>query len=57
VFIIISLIKKEIPITEPIPEKSKKGFYSISDNFLRFYFTFIFPNKSTIEEQNFTRFF
>lgn len=45
----LRLIKKEVPVTEPIPEKSKKGSYSLSDPFLRFYFSFIFPNKSLIK--------
>lgn len=45
----LRLIKKEVPVTEPVPEKSKKGSYSLSDPFLRFYFSFIFPNKSLIK--------
>lgn len=44
----LRLVKKEVPITEPTPEKSKKGSYSLSDPFLRFYFSFIFPYKSLI---------
>lgn len=45
----LRLVKKEVPVTEPIPEKSKKGSYSLSDSFLRFYFSFIFPNNSLIK--------
>lgn len=45
----LRLIKKEVPVTEPIPEKSKKGSYSLSDNFLRFYFSYVFPNASLVE--------
>ncbi|MFH2085888.1 MAG: ATP-binding protein [bacterium] len=45
----LRLIKKEVPLTEPIVEKSKKGVYSLSDPFLRFYFSFIFPHGSLIK--------
>lgn len=47
--IALRLVKKEVPITEPIAEKSKKGIYSLSDPFLRFYFSFIFPYGSLIK--------
>ncbi len=39
---------KELPITES--PKSKKGRYYIKDNFTAFYFKYIFPNLSAIEE-------
>ncbi len=45
----LRLVKKEIPVTEPNREKSKKGSYSLADPFLRFYFSFIFPNNSLIK--------
>ena len=45
----LRLIKKEVPVTEKIPEKSKKGNYSLADAFLRFYFTFVFPHASLIK--------
>jgi AAA+ ATPase superfamily predicted ATPase len=41
---------KEIPVTEMQPEKSKQGLYSITDNFFRFWFRFVFLNKSLLEE-------
>lgn len=53
----LRLIKKEVPITEPIPEKSKKGSYSLSDPFLRFYFSFIFPNNSLIKSRSYEALF
>ncbi|MFZ2958616.1 MAG: ATP-binding protein [Candidatus Ozemobacteraceae bacterium] len=46
----LRIIRREIPITEKIPEKSKKGLYFLSDPFFRFWFKFVFPNKSFIEE-------
>lgn len=50
--IALRLIKKEIPVTEKIPEKSKRGSYSLADNFLRFYFSFIYPLGSLIKGGN-----
>jgi len=45
----LHIVKKEIPITEKIPEKSKKGLYSISDNYFNFWFKYLFRNKSLLE--------
>ncbi|AEF96804.1 ATP-binding protein [Methanotorris igneus] len=41
-------IEREIPITES--PKTKRGRYYIKDNFIAFYFRYIFPNLSAIEE-------
>jgi len=41
-------IIREVPITESIT--SKKGRYFLKDNFLAFWFRFIYPNLSAIEE-------
>ena len=43
----LDLVEREIPITESL--KSKKGRYKIKDNFFRFWFRFVYPNKSEIE--------
>lgn len=53
----LRLVRKEIPVTEPLPEKSKKGSYSLSDNFLRFYFSYVFPNVSLVENRAFDALF
>ena len=45
----LDIIEKEIPITEMNPSKSKKGLYFIKDNFLRFWFRFVFPYQSYLE--------
>lgn len=47
----LRLVKKEVPVTETVPQKSKKGSYSLSDPFLRFYFSFIFPNSSLVKSR------
>jgi len=46
----LQITKKEIPITEKIPEKSRRGIYKIDDNFFNFWFRLIFRNRSLLEE-------
>ncbi len=46
----LRIVKREIPVTEPQPEKSRKGIYLIQDRYLKFWFRFIMPNQSYIEE-------
>lgn len=44
----LKIVEYELPITES--EKSKKRLYYISDNYFNFWFRFVYPNKSLIEE-------
>ena len=46
---ISSILEREVPVTEDNPEKSKKGLYKIKDNYLQFWFAFVYPNMSFIE--------
>ena len=48
----LDILEREVPITENNPEKSKKGLYKIKDNYIRFWFAFIYPNRSFIESGN-----
>ena len=45
----LDLVEREVPVTEANPDKSKKGLYHIKDNFIRFWFQFIYPNRNYIE--------
>lgn len=45
----LDILEREVPITENNPEKSKKGLYYIKDNFIEFWFKFIYPFRSYIE--------
>ena len=45
----LQLIKKDVPVTEKNPHKSRRGLYRVSDNFLKFWFQYIFPYKSDLE--------
>lgn len=44
------IIEKEVPVTDKIPEKSKKGLYRISDNFFEFWFRYVFRYREFVEE-------
>ncbi|MCL2284912.1 MAG: ATP-binding protein [Firmicutes bacterium] len=45
----LDILEREVPITESNPEKSKKGLYKIKDNFMVFWFKFIYANINSIE--------
>ena len=45
----LDILVREIPVTDENPEKSKKGLYQIRDNYIRFWFSFVYPNMSFIE--------
>ncbi|MCL2425408.1 MAG: ATP-binding protein [Oscillospiraceae bacterium] len=45
----LDIIEREVPITDEYPEKSKRGLYKIRDNFLEFWFKFVYPMQGAIE--------
>ncbi len=47
----LGFIEKITPVTEK--ERSKKSLYFIADNFLNFWFRFIYPYRSFIEEEDY----
>lgn len=48
----LDILERKVPITEENPSKSKRGHYKIKDNFILFWFKFIYPNLSFIESGN-----
>ncbi|MCX5830018.1 MAG: ATP-binding protein [Deltaproteobacteria bacterium] len=46
----LKIIRREVPVTEWGFEKSKKGMYLLEDHFFRFWFNYVYPNRSFIEE-------
>ncbi|WP_028573693.1 ATP-binding protein [Desulfonatronovibrio hydrogenovorans] len=48
----LDLIVREVPVTEKNPEKSKKGLYRITDNFISFWFKFVHPYRSYLEMEH-----
>ena len=47
----LDILEKEIPITENI-DNSKKVLYKIKDNYLKFWFAYIYPYQSYFEIEN-----
>ena len=48
----LGFIVKDTPVTEKNPEKSRKGLCFISDNFMRFWFRYVYPYKGELELDN-----
>ncbi|MCD8151994.1 MAG: ATP-binding protein [Clostridiales bacterium] len=48
----LGFIEKRTPVTEKNPEKSRKGLYFISDNYIRYWFRYIYPYKGELELDN-----
>lgn len=46
----LDLIEREVPATEMVPEKSKSGLYRITDNYIAFWFKFVYPYRSYLEK-------
>ena len=48
----LNIIEREYPVTDSIKKKvsGKGGLYKIRDNYFKFYFKFIFPSISELEE-------
>lgn len=44
----LGVVERTVPVTEPHPEKSRKGIYIIADGFLRFWFRFVAPYGSLL---------
>jgi len=45
----LDLVRREVPLTEDKPEKSKKGLYAIVDPYVRFWFRFVLPQRGLLE--------
>lgn len=48
----LGFVEKRTPVTEKKPEKSRKGLYFIADNFIRFWFKYVYPYKGELELDN-----
>ena len=42
----LALVERETPVTDP----DGRGVYQITDQFLRFWFRYVYPNRSTLEQ-------
>jgi len=45
----LDILEREVPVTESNPEKRKTSLYQIKDNFLRFWFNFVYKERARIE--------
>ena len=48
----LGFVIKNVPITEKNPERSRKSLYYVSDNFIRFWFRYVYPFKGELELDN-----
>jgi len=48
----LKIINREVPITEKMPAKSRRGYYRIIDEFIRFWFKYVFPYRAELELGN-----
>jgi len=48
----LDILQRIVPVTETNPAKSKKGLYIIKDNFIRFWFQFVYPYRNYLERDN-----
>ena len=46
----LHIVRRKVPLTEDKSHKSRKGIYILDDPFFRFWFRYIFPNMSYLEE-------
>jgi AAA+ ATPase superfamily predicted ATPase len=47
----LRLIERLVPVTETQPAKSRQGLYRLSDPFLRFWFRFVAPHRSELDQE------
>ncbi|MYN64538.1 MAG: ATP-binding protein [Acidobacteria bacterium] len=45
----LRFVRRETPVTEPRPERSRRSLYRLADPFLRFWFRYVYPNRSALE--------
>jgi AAA+ ATPase superfamily predicted ATPase len=45
----LHVIQKEVPVTEKHALKSRKGIYRLRDQFFKFWFRYVLPNKGYVE--------
>lgn len=50
ILIELDLVRREIPFGE-LEKNTKKTFYTIADPFLRFWYRFVYPNLSALEQE------
>ncbi|MBD3329415.1 AAA family ATPase [Candidatus Dojkabacteria bacterium] len=50
----LQFVKREVPVNEDKPNKSRKGLYFLTENFVRFWFQYLYAFRSDLEMSNFS---
>ena len=45
----LDIVERQVPVDETNPEKSKKGLYRLKDNYLQFWFKYVYPYRGFLE--------
>ncbi len=45
----LRLVRRETPVSESRPERSRRSLYRLADPLLRFWFRYVYPNRSALE--------
>ena len=45
----LGVVEREVPVTATVKGASRRGLYSIADNYFAFWFRYVLPNKSYLE--------
>jgi AAA+ ATPase superfamily predicted ATPase len=45
----LSLVERRVPATIRNPERTRRSLYRLQDDFVRFWFRFVWPNRTTLE--------
>lgn len=50
----LGIVEREFPVTAKVKEQAKgaRGLYQLSDNFFRFWYSFVFPYRSELERDD-----
>ena len=48
----LHLVERVVPVTATQPHQSRRGLYRLKDQFLRFWFRFVHPNRSQLERSS-----
>jgi AAA+ ATPase superfamily predicted ATPase len=51
----LQFVRREVPVTEEKPHKSRKGIYILTENFVRFWFQYVYAFTSDLEIGNYTQ--
>ncbi|MBU1085249.1 MAG: ATP-binding protein [Patescibacteria group bacterium] len=51
----LQFVRREVPVTEDKPHKSRKGIYILTENFVRFWFQYVYAYTSDLEIGNFNQ--